>query len=106
ATMFGAVYTLYHGGHINIVLIYRRFPARAQTVLSVATGALAVLFVAALVWQGWGMAATAYKQGGKHIGDMYMPQWITYQLVPIGGFLLGLELLRQLYHNLASQGRR
>lgn len=106
ATMFGAVYTLYHGGHINIVLLYRRFSPRAQTVLSVATGALAVLFVAALVWKGMDMTVTAYKQGGKHIGDMFVPQWITYQLVPIGGFLLGLELLRQLYQNLASRGRR
>lgn len=106
ATMFGAVYTLYHGGHINIVLLYRRFSPRAQTGLSVATGALAVLFVAALVWKGTDMTVTAYKQGGKHIGDMYVPQWLTYQLIPIGGFLLGLELLRQLYQNLASRGRR
>lgn len=106
ATMFGAVYTLYHGGHINIVLLYRRFSPRTQTLLAAGTGFLAVLFVAALVWKGTDMTVTAYRQGGKHIGDMYVPQWLTYQLIPIGGFLLGLELLRQLYQNLVSSGRR
>lgn len=104
ATMFGAVYTLYWRGHINITLLYRRFTPRTQTILTTCTMTLTVLFVAALVWQGWDMTATAYKQGGKHIGDLYMPQWITFQLIPIGGFLLGLELLRQIYENLTSPG--
>ncbi len=106
ATMFGAVYTLYWRGHINIVLIYRRFPPRTQSALAVATGVLMLLFVATLVWQGWDMTATAYRQGGKHIGDMFVPQWVTFQIIPLGGVLLGLELLRQLYENLMSLGKR
>ncbi len=99
-TLFASVYTLYLRGHINIVLIFKRFSARTQTILTVATGILSVLFVAALVWQGWVMTAEAYEQGGRHIGDMFVPQWVTFQLIPLGGILLGLELLRQLYENL------
>lgn len=106
ATMFGAVYTLYWRGHINIVLLYGRFPPRTQAALAVATGVLSVLFVAALAWQGWEMTIEAYQKGGKHIGDMFVPRWFTFQLIPLGAFLLGLELLRQLYENLVSLGRR
>jgi TRAP-type C4-dicarboxylate transport system permease small subunit len=106
ATVFGAVYTLYWRGHINIVLLYRRFPPRVQAILAVATSVLALLFVAALVWQGWEMTIEAYQKGGTHIGDMFVPQWVTFQLIPVGGALLGLELLRQLYENLVSLGRR
>lgn len=106
ATMFGAVYTLYWRGHINIVLIYKRFSPRTQTMLALATGVLAVLFVAALVWEGWEMTIDAYRKGGWHIGDMFVPRWVTFQIIPLGGALLGLEMLRQLYENLVSLGRR
>ena len=103
-TVFASVYTLYWRGHINIVLVFKHLSSRTQIILGIATGALAVMFVAALVWQGWIMTADAYQQGGKHIGDMFVPQWVTFQLIPLGGVLLGLELLRQLYENLTLLG--
>jgi len=97
--MFGAVYAMHEGGHIAVTLVFGRLSRRRQTALSLVSGALMVVYLAVLFWNGLDMTLTAFRQGGGHIGDMNMPQWLTYQIIPVGGALFGLEVLRQLYVN-------
>ena len=98
--MFGAVYAMHEGGHIALVLVYGRLSRPAQIVLSIVAALMMLAYLAILTWNGLDMALTALQQGGGHIGDMNMPQWMTYQIIPIGGALFGLEALRQFYGNI------
>lgn len=98
--MFGAVYTMHEGGHIALVLVYGRLSRPVQIVVSIVAALMMLTYLAILTWNGLDMALTAFRQGGGHIGDMNMPQWMTYQIIPIGGALFGLEALRQFYGNI------
>ncbi len=49
--ILGAAYTLLAKAHINVDILYRRFPIRIRAITDLVTSALLFLFCLALLWQ-------------------------------------------------------
>ncbi|WP_109472054.1 TRAP transporter small permease [Ornithinimicrobium cavernae] len=80
-------------GHIDMDLVYRRFPRRVQRVLDVVNGLVTLAFGALLAWLGYRAAFGAYLSGLYTSGNFNLPMWVLYAVVYLGGLGLALVIL-------------
>lgn len=85
--------TQYQGGHIKVVLLTQRLPARAQRILGVlALLAGAVLFAWA-AWAGWLAVVKSVAIGEVERGSIRYPLWPIKFAVCFGMALLVIQYL-------------
>jgi TRAP-type mannitol/chloroaromatic compound transport system permease small subunit len=89
--LFGGAYTLLHGGHIRIEILYNRFPRRVKLIATLIALACFVAFIGVLVWQGAWMAANSLMSGERASGTFHIPLYPFKILIPIAAFLFLLE---------------
>lgn len=80
-------------GHIEMDLVYRRFPARVQHLLDIFVGLVTLAFGAMLAWLGYRAAFSAYLNGLYTSGNFNLPVWVMYAIVYLGGLGLALVVL-------------
>lgn len=101
--LLGAAYTQQVKGHVGVNFLTKHFSARTQEILNIITTLAGMFIVSILVWQG-------YTEGihEKTVSDqLRVPQWPFRLLVPIGGILLLLELLADVFASvLKIKGRQ
>jgi TRAP-type C4-dicarboxylate transport system permease small subunit len=100
--LLGAAYTQQVKGHVGVDFVTKRFSPRIQAALEALTTLVSLLVVAILVWQG-------YLEGvhEKAVSDqLRIPQWPFKLLVAVGGLLLWLELLVDLFSSLRKLAGR
>ena len=91
--LLGAAYTQQVKGHVGVDFLTSRLSPRLQAVCEIVATLLSLFIIAILVWQGWveGIAEKAVSD------QLRIPQYPFRVLVAIGGFLLWLELLINLF---------
>jgi TRAP-type transport system small permease protein len=91
--LLGAAYTQQVKGHVGVDFLTIRFSPRTQALLQAVTTIASLCVIAIMVWQG-------YLEGihEKAVSDqLRVPQWPFKLLVAVGGLLLWLELLLDLF---------
>lgn len=90
-SMLGAGFTLLRNGHVNVDIVFGRFPYRVKAILNCVTSFFFFIFVIAVIWMGCQMAykSFVYQETAGSILDW--PLYPTKIMVPIGGFLLLLQ---------------
>lgn len=100
--LLGAAYTQQVKGHIGVDFITSRLSPRARAICQIVTILLSLFIIAILIWQGW---VEGIRE--RTVSDMLrIPQYPFRLLVAIGGFLLWLELLIDLFSVLGKLKRR
>ena len=100
--ILGGAYTLLHGSHVSMDLIYGRLSVRKKAILDVITFILFALFCYALIWYG---GKTAWKsillleRGSTVWGPPIYPFRL---LLPLGAFLLLLQGLAKLVRDIIT----
>jgi TRAP-type C4-dicarboxylate transport system permease small subunit len=96
ATFLGIAYTLQQGGHTQVDLVVSRLSERSRRVLRIFVYLFVLLFSIFLTWASLVPAIEAYLI--KEVTQSYTrtPLVILMISVPIGGFLLILEIVREL----------
>lgn len=89
-------YAMKENRHIQVDLLTRRFSSRDQTLLQLICLLLTLIFSAVLTWKGAEMAMHSYVTGEVSPTVLTVPTVIPHSLLPIGGALLVLELIRQI----------
>lgn len=93
-----AVYGVIGGGwllteraHVNVDILYGRFPVRRKALMDVCTSFLFFLFLAVLIWQGSSMAweSTMKLETSQSIWNP--PVWPVKIAVPVASILLLLQ---------------
>jgi TRAP-type C4-dicarboxylate transport system permease small subunit len=91
--LLGAAYTQQVKGHVGVNFITSRLSPRSRAICEIVTTLLSLFIIAILVWQGWVEGITE-----KTVSDqLRIPQYPFRMLVAVGGFLLWLELLIDLF---------
>jgi len=95
-TFLGVAYTLQQGGHTQVDLVVNRLSERNRRILRIFVYLFVLLFSIFLTWASLLPAVEAYII--KEVTQSYTrtPLVILMISVPIGGFLLILEIVREL----------
>jgi TRAP-type C4-dicarboxylate transport system permease small subunit len=91
--LLGAAYTQQVKGHVGVDFLTSRLSPRLRVACQILTTLLSLFIIAVVVWQGWVEGITE-----KAVSDqLRIPQYPFRVLVAVGGFLLWLELLIDLF---------
>ena len=91
--LLGAAYTQQVKGHVGVDFLTSRLSPRLRAICEIATTLLSLFIIAIVVWQGWVEGITE-----KAVSDqLRIPQYPFRVLVAVGGLLLWLELLIDLF---------
>jgi TRAP-type mannitol/chloroaromatic compound transport system permease small subunit len=90
-TMLGAGFTLLRNGHVNVDIVYGRFPFRVKAVLNCLTSLFFFIFVIAVIWIGGHMAYKSFVYGETESSILGWPLYPTKAMVPLGALLLLLQ---------------
>jgi TRAP-type C4-dicarboxylate transport system permease small subunit len=99
--LLGAAYTQQVKGHVGVDFVTSRLSPRLRAICESLTTLLSLFIIAVVVWQGWVVGIEE-----KAVSDqLRIPQYPFKVLVCVGGFLLWLELLVDLFGSLGKLGR-
>ena len=100
--LLGAAYTQQVKGHVGVDFLTSRLSPRARIVCEMITTLLSMFIIGIVVWQGWaeGIIERAVSD------QLRIPQYPFRLLVAVGGFLLWLELLIDLFNSIGKLKRR
>jgi len=98
--MLGAGYCLMQDGHVRVDLFYPRMSPKTQAIVEMCTYPLAIIFCAILVWLGGEEFWAAVVEHRKSDSVMAFHVWPVWLVVPLGGFLLGMQILARYLRNL------
>ena len=91
--LLGAAYTQQVKGHVGVDFVTSRLSPRLRAVCEILTTLLSLFIIAVVVWQGWVVGISE-----KAVSDqLRIPQYPFKVLVAVGGLLLWLELLIDLF---------
>ncbi|MGB9628563.1 MAG: TRAP transporter small permease subunit [Thermodesulfobacteriota bacterium] len=96
--LLGAAYTQQVKGHVGVDFLITRFSPWTQAFCRLITTLLSLFIIAILIWQGW---LEGIRE--RTVSDMLrIPQYPFRLLVALGGFLLWLELLIDLFNSIGK----
>ena len=96
--LLGAAYTQQVKGHVGVDFLTSRLSPRARIACEIITTLLSMFIIGIVVWQGWaeGIMERAVSD------QLRIPQYPFRLLVAVGGFLLWLELLIDLFNSIGK----
>lgn len=98
--IIGGAYTLRQNGHVNMDILHSRFPVRIRALVDIITSFLAFSFAIALLWKG-GQSALKSIKALEHASTLWAPPLYPFRtMLPIGAFLLLLQLLAKLIRDI------
>jgi len=99
--LLGAAYTQQVKGHVGVDFVTSRLSSRPRVICEIVTTLLSLFIIAIVVWQGWveGISEKAVSD------QLRIPQYPFRVLVAVGGFLLWLELLIDLFNSFGKLRR-
>ena len=110
--LFGAYAVLSGGsllarnGHVNVDIVYSKFPPRTQAWTDVLTSILFFAFAAVLLWQGWLFAYESVAKLESSQSAWNPSIWLFKAMIPIGAALLLLQGIVKLVQDiLIAAGR-
>lgn len=101
-SLLGGGFTLLRGGHVNVDVVYGRFPFRTRAIVACATSFLAFIFVAVLIWMGWKMAYKSLLVNEMAGSVQRWPLFPFKFMVPLGAALLLLQCLARFINDLTG----
>jgi len=100
--LLGAAYTQQVKGHVGVDFVTARLSPHLRTACQIITTLLSLFIIGIVIWQGW---IEGIRE--RTVSDMLrIPQYPFRLLVAIGGFLLWLELLIDLFSLIGKFKRR
>lgn len=108
ASIIGGAYALRHRAHVNVDIVYARFPSRGRAILDVVSSVLFFAFAGILVWKGWGFALKSL-QFFERSDSLWAPPLYPFKIALfIGASLFFLQGLSKFVRDLtmAVTGRK
>lgn len=101
-TALAGGYALLHGSHVSVDIIYERFSPKKRAFVSVFTSIGAFVFVFILLRTSWLIALEAWEYSERSLSLFEMPLFPGKVTIPIGAFLLLLQLFAKLTRDIES----
>ncbi len=95
-TWISMSYTIRKNDHIRIMLIVERLPEKLQKIIEVIVIVAWASFAFVMAYVGTEVVQTI-KLMGQKTSTLGISMWIVYLIIPIGGVLMLIRLVQQLY---------
>lgn len=95
-------YLLAHNAHVNVDIIYSRFPRRARAAVDIVTSILLFLFAWVLLTQGGSLAWESLERLEHSQSAWNPPLWPVKLTLPIAAGLLLLQGVVKLIHDILA----
>lgn len=102
---FGFAYTFKVKGHIRMDMVVTRFSPRVQFVLEILALLLALAFFVLILWQSI-LAALVVHRINEVSTILRLPIGLVRMIVPLGAFVVCLEIIGLLKRNLTGEARK
>ena len=83
--------------HVSVEAFHMRFSPRGKRLATCISQLCILFFCLVLLWAGISVVETALARNYRSASMLRFPLWIAYGMIPLGGTLLGLATLRQLF---------
>jgi TRAP-type C4-dicarboxylate transport system permease small subunit len=93
-------YALLDKQHVRVDIFYTKFSPRVRGIVDIGTSSLTYLLCGVFIWTGGILCIESFTTGSMTGGVLNMPAYIPQMLIPLGGLLLGLQLLVDSYHDI------
>ena len=101
-TFLSTAWILKIDGHIRVDLVLSRFNPRHRAITNIVTSIICIILLGVLTWYSVKLTLNDY-QTGRYISSILQPvKWPIEIIIPVGYFLLFIELLRKTYGHLTS----
>jgi len=101
-SLLGGGFCLLSEGHVRVDLFYPKFSPKTQAIVEIVTYPFALAFCGILVWLGgaefWHVLITATTSGTA----LNFPMWPVWLTVPLGGFLLGMQIIARYFRHIKT----
>lgn len=95
-TFLAAAWVLKVEGHVKMDIVVNRLGPRTQIVINTITSILSIIGVSLVVWYGVGVTWDQFQRGLYAGGSvLQIPNAAILFIIPVGSFLLFLQLLRR-----------
>ena len=96
-TFLGAAWLLKREGHVKMDVVLNQLNPRAQAVVNISTSILGIVIWLVVTWYS-GQATWRYFQTAYFMPTVLeSPKWPLFVIIPVGSFLLSIQLLRRTY---------
>lgn len=97
----GGGYTLLHGGHVNMDVIYSRFSPKTKAITDLVTSILFFIFCGVLIWKGWLIGWDALVTLERSPSAFAPPLFPIKLIIPIGAGLLVVQGIAKFIRDLS-----
>ena len=100
--LLGGAYSLQHGSHVRMDLFYSRLSLRRQAGLDAVTLLAVIFFLGVLLWGGISSTQYAIQYNQKNYSAWSPVLWPVKVAMTIGIFLMLLQVIAQLFRDVAQ----
>jgi len=93
-------YVLQRGGHVNVEILYLRFPPRKRAIIDLLTWLLFFYFCGLLLTKGWEMAWDSFTVRETEPTAFAPPVYPIKMMIPLGALLILLQGLAKFTRDL------
>ena len=98
-TFLGTAWLLRQDGHVEIDLFTSHLSSRKKAILKALTSVGGAMVGFILAWKGTFVTIDYFKRGVTVMGILNTPQFLLMAVIPVGGFLLMVEFIRQIFRH-------
>lgn len=100
--LLGGAYSLQHGSHVRMDLFYSRLSLRRRAGLDAVTLLAVIFFLGVLLWGGISSTQYAIQYNQKNYSAWSPVLWPVKVAMTIGIFLMLLQVIAQLFRDIAQ----
>lgn len=101
-TWISTSYAIRHREHIRVDTLVKSFPLPVQKIIEVIVILLWSIFALVMAMVGTEIVMDIQMVNQK-TSTLNLPMWVVYLIIPIGGFLMLIRLIQQLYFIFSHQ---
>lgn len=98
----GGGYTLLHGGHVKVDILFSKFSERTKAILDLCTHVIVLALAYVLIVYGGKSFIRAFTSQAESFGGWQIITWPFRLFIPIAGVLLGLQALAKWIRDLVT----
>lgn len=85
-------WSLLQGAIVQVTMVIGRLPTRLYLVFEVLIAILSLLFFGLVVYAGWLQFWESFVVGEEMAAPIWVPFWLAKLAVPVGCFLIGMQI--------------
>jgi len=96
-TFLGSAWVLSVGGHTKVDILIVLMKKRGQEIMGIIQDILSLIFCGVLTYITWESFWDSLVTQERTAGGLFsVPLWPVYMVIPLGAFLLSIQLIRQI----------